>query len=58
MVAWFKRKSSNIHYRVPIGKGKIIRSGKDITIVAMSYMVVEAIHAVNFLENKSQMRIN
>ena len=40
-------------YRVPIGKGKIIRSGKDITIVAMSYMVVEAIHAVNFLEKQN-----
>ena len=40
-------------YRVPIGKGKIIRNGKDITIVAMSYMVIEAIHAVNFLQKQN-----
>ena len=40
-------------YRVSIGKGKIIKNGKDITIVAMSYMVIEAIHAVNFLEKQN-----
>jgi pyruvate/2-oxoglutarate/acetoin dehydrogenase E1 component len=32
-------------YTVPIGKGKIVRDGKDVTIVATSYMVVEAVKA-------------
>lgn len=37
-------------YRVPIGKGNIIRDGNDVTIVANSYMTVEAIHAVDHLK--------
>jgi len=37
-------------YRVPIGKARVVREGKDVTVVAMSYMTVEAIHAVNHLE--------
>jgi acetoin:2,6-dichlorophenolindophenol oxidoreductase subunit beta len=37
-------------YRVPIGKARVVREGKDLTIVAMSYMTVEAIHAVDHLE--------
>jgi pyruvate dehydrogenase E1 component beta subunit len=36
-------------YRVPIGKAKRVREGKDITVVSMSYMTIEAIHAVDFL---------
>ena len=36
-------------YRVPIGKARISREGRDLTIVAMSYMVVEAIHAIDYL---------
>ncbi len=36
-------------YSVPIGKGKRIRKGKDITIVASSYMVWEAVGAVKGL---------
>jgi acetoin:2,6-dichlorophenolindophenol oxidoreductase subunit beta len=37
-------------YRVPIGKARVVREGKDVTVVAMSYMTVEAIHAVDHLE--------
>ena len=36
-------------YAVPIGKGKIIRKGKDITIVASSYTLQEATEAVKNL---------
>jgi pyruvate dehydrogenase E1 component beta subunit len=35
--------------RVPIGKANVSRSGKDVTIVAMSYMMVEALHAAEHL---------
>lgn len=37
-------------YRVPLGAGKIIRLGSRVTIVAMSYMTIEAIHAAAYLE--------
>lgn len=36
-------------YRVPIGRAKLLRTGDAITVVAMSYMVIEAIHAVDHL---------
>ena len=36
-------------FRVPIGKAKVVRSGMDITIVAMSYMTIEALHAADYL---------
>jgi len=36
-------------FRVPIGKAKVARSGTDITIVAMSYMTIEALHAADYL---------
>lgn len=35
--------------RIPFGKARHVRVGTDITIVAFSYMVVEAIHAADFL---------
>lgn len=38
-------------YRVPIGKAKQMREGKDITVVSLSYMTVEAIHAVDYLKS-------
>ena len=37
-------------YRIPIGKAKLIETGSDITIVSLSYMTVEAIHAVEELK--------
>ena len=33
-------------------KSKVIRNGDGITIVAMSYMTIESIHAANFLKDK------
>lgn len=40
-------------FRVPLGKAKVVRSGADITLVAMSYMTIEALHAANYLEKKA-----
>jgi acetoin:2,6-dichlorophenolindophenol oxidoreductase subunit beta len=39
-------------YSVPIGKGVVRKKGKDITIVASSYMAVEALKAAYALENE------
>lgn len=39
----------NDDFRIPIGQAKLLRSGSDLTIVAMSYMTIEAIHAVDHL---------
>jgi pyruvate dehydrogenase E1 component beta subunit len=38
--------------RTPLGEAKVARAGTDITIVSMSYMTVEALHAANFLESQ------
>jgi acetoin:2,6-dichlorophenolindophenol oxidoreductase subunit beta len=35
--------------RIPLGKARVVREGSDLTIVAMSYMVVEAVHAVDYM---------
>lgn len=35
--------------RIPLGKVRMVREGTDITLVALSYMVVEAVHAADFL---------
>jgi acetoin:2,6-dichlorophenolindophenol oxidoreductase subunit beta len=37
-------------YRVPLGKARQVREGKDLTIVAASYTTVEAVHAADFLK--------
>ena len=37
---------------IPLGKARVAREGFDITLVAMSYMVVEAIHASDFLASQ------
>lgn len=37
------------HYTIPLGKGDIKRKGRDITIVAFSYMVKEALEAAEVL---------
>ncbi len=39
-------------YAIPIGKGNIIRPGKDITIVATSWMNVEALKAADILSRQ------
>jgi pyruvate dehydrogenase E1 component beta subunit len=40
-------------YNVPIGRGRIRREGKDVTVVATSFMVHEALKAVDELSNRS-----
>jgi len=39
-------------YRVPIGKARVTREGRDLTIVAHSYMVLEAIRCADVLKAK------
>ena len=39
-------------YRVPIGKLRTMRTGTDVTIVSMSYMTIEAMHAADFLARR------
>jgi pyruvate dehydrogenase E1 component beta subunit len=39
-------------YEIPIGKARIVRQGASVTIVAMSYMVIEAIHAAEHLSQQ------
>ena len=36
-------------HRVPLGKASLVTHGTDITVVSMSYMTIEAVHAVAFL---------
>ena len=52
-----KGKVSKSFKSVPLGKANIIKKGADITIVAMSYMVIEAIHAAEFLEKHNVLLI-
>ncbi len=40
-------------YTVPIGKGNILKEGKDVTIVAVSYMVKEALEAADLLRKEN-----
>ena len=37
-------------FRIPLGKAKVVHPGTDITIVTMSYMTIEALHAVHYLK--------
>ena len=39
-------------YRTPIGKAKVVRDGKDVTIVAHSYMVLESIRCAEVLSSQ------
>jgi pyruvate dehydrogenase E1 component beta subunit len=36
-------------FRLPLGKARVLSHGKDLTVVSMSYMTVEAIHALEEL---------
>ena len=52
---WLHNLKGNVpegDYRVPIGKMHLARQGGDITIVAMSYMTIEALHAVDHLSTQ------
>jgi len=44
------------NYRVQIGKSKICKKGKDITIVSMSYLTIEALAAAKYLDNKFKIK--
>jgi pyruvate dehydrogenase E1 component beta subunit len=46
---WQKGEVPEDEYEIPIGKGSIVRKGKDITVVATSWMNVEALHAAEIL---------
>jgi len=37
-------------YRVPIGRARTLAEGDDLTIVSMSYMTIEALHAVEHMK--------
>jgi len=39
-------------YEIPLGTANVLRSGSDITIVAISWMNVEALHAAQILEHR------
>lgn len=52
---WLLRQSGYVPpelYNIPFGRGVIRRKGKDITIVAISYMVVEALLAAEELQRQ------
>lgn len=52
---WLFKQSGNVPeglYSIPFGKGVIRRPGKDVTIVAISYMVVEALAAAQELQKQ------
>lgn len=38
--------------RVPLGKARLVREGTDVTVVAMSFMTIEAVHAVDHLASQ------
>lgn len=49
---WLHQSISDVpkeKYLTPIGKAKIVRMGRDISLIAMSYMTVEALRAANYL---------
>lgn len=44
--------TENPYQFVPLGKARRVTEGSDITIVSMSYMTIEALHAVKFLKKQ------
>ena len=43
----------NKEYKIPLAKAKIIKKGNAITIVSMSYMTIEALKTINFLNQNN-----
>lgn len=39
-------------YSVPLGKGRIVRNGRDVTIVSISYMTLESMRAADILARR------
>ena len=49
---WLHNSLSSVpieRYEIPIGKAKVVRMGKDISLICMSYMTVEALRAAEYL---------
>ena len=44
--------SANPYQFVPLGQARKVIEGSDITVVSMSYMTIEALHAVEFLKEQ------
>jgi pyruvate/2-oxoglutarate/acetoin dehydrogenase E1 component len=40
------------YYTVPLGKARVMREGRDVTVVATSYMALEALHAADELRDE------
>lgn len=52
---WLHEKAGPVpeeYYTIPLGKGRVVREGKDVTIVAISEMVLEAETAAGELEKE------
>lgn len=52
---WLHNSISNVpehDYRIPLGTAKVVKPGKDVTLVGMSYMTVEALRAADYLEQQ------
>ena len=51
-----KSKFKKGYYKIKIGKAKICKKGKDITIVSMSYLTLEAVAAAKYLYDKFRIK--
>lgn len=53
---WLHKEKSEVpeeYYKVPIGEARVAREGKDVTVVAVSQMVLEALKAAQALEKNN-----
>jgi acetoin:2,6-dichlorophenolindophenol oxidoreductase subunit beta len=48
-----KGKVPKNYYKLPLGKASILKTGKDITVISSSYMVVECLRSSKILKNYS-----
>jgi len=54
---WLEGKAPIKPYTIPFGKAKVVRKGKDVTVVATSWMNVEAYKAAEILEKKQGVQV-
>lgn len=54
---WLEGKVPVKPYTIPFGKAKVVRKGKDVTVVATSWMNVEAYKAAEILEKKQGVEV-
>ena len=45
------------YYEVPLGIANLVRKGKDLTIISMSYMTIEAIYVSDFLKKQNRQEL-